>query len=368
VRPLIVVISGAGCEGTLVTGQIASLGPGLRWARVVAPRWWITVLGMLLWTDPRWLAEAHTWIRERLDALDVRPIGDIEQPHVRPWSTVMRVSTSGGDLWFKANVPALAYEAGVVGVLARTRPDLVQELAAVDLERGWMLMRDGGERLRELIERERDLERWLKVLPLYGELQLSTASSADELVRLGVPDRRLAILPGQYERLIEELEGLTHGERDRLRAHVPNVAEMCRELSTVAIPETIQHDDLHDAQVFVREGRYVFFDWGDSCVSHPFFSMSVTLEGQLAWGLDDVEDSVDVTPFRDAYLRSFTSFAGRAELEAAHATALRLGWVCRAVNVRRFAVSLDLPDRQEWAERVRLRLQMFLGSSPRTNI
>ena len=123
-----------------------------------------TVSGVLLWTDPQWLAEAYTWIRERLEALGVRPTGDIEQPHVRPWSTVMRVPTSGGDVWFKANIPALAYEAGVVGVLARTRPDLLPELAAVDLERGWMLMGDGGERLRELVERERNLERWLDVL------------------------------------------------------------------------------------------------------------------------------------------------------------------------------------------------------------
>ena len=83
----------------------------------------------------------------------------------------MRVPTSGGDVWFKANIPALAYEAGVVGVLARTRPDLLPELAAVDLERGWMLMGDGGERLRELVERERNLERWLDVLP-------ATASSS----------------------------------------------------------------------------------------------------------------------------------------------------------------------------------------------
>ena len=143
---------------------------------------------------------------------------------------------------------------------------------------------------------------------------------------------------------------------------------MCRQLSTVAIPETVQHDDLHDGQVFVREGRYLFFDWGDSCVSHPCFSMSVTLEGGLAWGLDDVEGSVDVAPFRDAYLRPFASFAGREELEAAYATALRLGWICRALNVRRFAVALDPQNREEWVQRVRLRLQMFLGSSPQTNI
>ena len=134
------------------------------------------------WTDPAWLGEAHAWVGERLVNLDGRLTGEIEQPHVRPWSTVMRVPTANGDLWFKANAPVLAYEAGVVEVLSRARPDLVPELRAVDLERGWMLMGDGGERLREIVERERDLGRWLDVLPLYGELQLDLARHQDELV------------------------------------------------------------------------------------------------------------------------------------------------------------------------------------------
>ena len=83
---------------------------------------------------------------------------------------------------------------------------------------------------------------------------------------------------------------------------VPTIAEFCARLASTGVPQTIQHDDLHDGQVFVRDGRYLFFDWGDSCVSHPFFSMSVTLEGQLAWGLDDVEGSEDIAPYRDAYV------------------------------------------------------------------
>ena len=58
----------------------------------------------------------------------------------------------------------------------------------------------------------------------------------------------------------------------------------------------------------------------------------MTLEGVLAWGLDDVEDSVDIAPFRDAYLAPFARLAEGADLAAASELALRLGWVCRAVN------------------------------------
>ena len=84
--------------------------------------------------------------------------------------------------------------------------------------------------------------------------------------------------------------------------------------------------------MFVRDGRYLLLDWGDACISHPFFTLSVTLEGVLAWGLDDVQGSVDVAPFRDAYLEPFRALAPGVDLEAAVAPAMRLGWVCRAVN------------------------------------
>lgn len=319
------------------------------------------------WTDPTWLAEAHAWIEKRLADVDARRTGAIEQPHVRPWSTVMRVPTADSDLWFKANAPVLAYEAGVVEILARERPDAVPGVVAVDLGRGWMLMTDGGERLREVVERERALDRWLDVLPLYGRLQLDVAVRADELVARGAPDRRLAVLPAQFERLLGELEGFSGDERESLDALVPEVRDMCRRLAALGIPETIQHDDLHDGQVFVCDGRYLFSDWGDSVVSHPFFSMAVTLEGTLSWGLDDVEGSVDVTPFRDAYLRPFARYAARAELEAAHATALRLGWICRALSVHMFGATVAPPEREAWAERVRVRLRMALsGLPPRT--
>ncbi len=285
------------------------------------------------WTDSAWLAAAHAWINEQVTRLGADPMGEADQHHVYPWSTVMRVPTGRGDVYFKANAPELRHEAPLVVALAERRPDCVPPLLAVDLERGWMLMEDAGTRLRELIQRERDLSCWLEVLPLYAGLQIDLAELADELVALGVPDLRLSQLPTLYEQLLDEVE-LSPDDRRRLDGSAGRVREMCDELAAYGLPETIQHDDFHDGQVYVRDGRYLLLDWGDACVTHPFFTLSVTLEGVLAWGLDDIEGSVDVTPFRDAYLAPFERFAERADLEAAATIALRLGWICRAVNAR----------------------------------
>ncbi len=278
------------------------------------------------WEDPRFLAEAHAWIDGELARLGLRRAGGIEQPHVYPWSTVLRVPTDGGDVWFKANADGLRYEAGLVRLLAARRPDCAPPLLGADLERGWMLLADAGRRLRELQEEERDVSRWLDVLPLYAGVQLDLAGDVDELLALGVPDLRLATLAERYERLVAEAD-----VEQRFRDAVPRVAELCVELAAFGIPETIQHDDLHDGQVFVRDGRYLLMDWGDACVSHPFFTLSVTLEGVLAWGLDDVEGSVDTAPFRDAYLAPWSERYG-GDLVRACGLALRLGWAARAVN------------------------------------
>ena len=300
------------------------------------------------WEDPLWLAGAHGWIEAELGRLGLRRSGDIEQPHVYPWSTVLRVPTDGGVVWFKANTPELEHEAAVVGLLSARRPDVVPPLLGVDLERGWLLMADAGEPLRGIVARERTFDPWLDVLPLYADVQLALAGDVDELLALGVPDLRLATLPARYEALLDEIDA-----DQRLRAAVPRVAELCDELAAYGIAETIQHDDLHDGQVFIRDGSPLILDWGDACVSHPFFTLSVTLEGVLAWGFDDVERSVDTVPFRDAYLGPFAArYDG--DLVGAATIALRLGWASRAVAAHAAGDRENTP----------VRLRMFLDGSP----
>jgi hypothetical protein len=306
------------------------------------------------WTDPLWLAAAHAWIADELVELGSEVAGTIEQPHVYPWSTVLRVPTPEGDVYFKANAPELRHEAAVVGLLAGRRPDCVPGLLAVEPGRGWMLMADAGMQLRQLVQQERRLSRWLDVLPLYAGVQLDVADAAGELLAAGAPDLRLAVLPRRFEELLDGLGALPEGERSRLRGRIPQVAELCHELAGFGLAETIQHDDFHDGQVYVREGRYLLLDWGDACVSHPFLTLAVTLEGAIAWGVDDVQGSVDVTPYRDAYLEPFLRAGGGADLSRAVEIALRLGWACRAVNGH---VEGDL-------DRTRTRLRMFLDGRP----
>ncbi|HEY3184991.1 MAG TPA: hypothetical protein VGJ77_19275 [Gaiellaceae bacterium] len=234
------------------------------------------------------------WIRAH-----VEPTGAIETVHERPWSRVQRVPTAGGNLFFKTNAPRFAHEARVVDALARRRPGLVPELVAVDLDRGWMLLADAGHRLRD----RPDAAVWPRLLADYAELQIDAIADAEALVAGGVPDAGLARLPALYEEA---------GGRD-----VALVEELCAVLGETGLPATIQHDDLHDANVFVSGGRYRIMDWGDSVVSHPFVSLA------------------EAEPFAGeagvlAYLEPWARFAPLDRLRDAVPAAKRLAGVTRA--------------------------------------
>jgi hypothetical protein len=280
------------------------------------------------WTEPDWLAEAEAWIRER-----VTMAGELDQFHVRWWSTVIRVPTGGEDLYFKAVAPGFEFEPALTVRLFELAPDRVTPVVDADLDRAWMLMRDAGTRLRELVLTPSDLRHWELALPRYAELQLTATPIAEELLALGVPDARLAVLPEQLRAVLAEpVRGMPVAERERALEALPEFEALCRELAAYGIAETIQHDDLHDGQVFFREGRYVFFDWGDSCISHPFHSLTVNLRAAAA-KLDLEPGGAEVRRLRDAYLEPFGDLGEAADV------AYRTGTVGRALAWDRFTRS-----------------------------
>ena len=290
----------------------------------------------LPWERPDWLAPATAWIRERVDVT-----GEIDQFHVRWWSTVLRVPTADGDLFFKAVAPVHRFEAGLTARLFELQPRRVTEVVAVDAERGWFLMRDAGTRLRELVESPQDLHHWERLLPKYAQLQIEVAPHAQELLGLGTPDHRLALLPGQFRKLLDDpLPGLGEDDRGRALESMPRFEEMCRTLADAGIAETIQHDDLHDGQVFLRDGRYLFFDWGDSCVSHPFHSLTVTLRS-IAWKLDLTPGGHELGRLRDAYREPFGASAELADLS------LQTGTIARAISWQRMVTAREPEHRKE---------------------
>jgi len=321
------------------------------------------------WTQPGWFEQASVWIHAELERQGIKVRSPIEQPHSRPWSTVLRVPTSEGDIYFKAASPVDQYEPVLLRTLAGWRPNLVPELLSVDTRRGWLLMRDAGQMLRNTIRPTQDIRSWFTVLPIYAELQIEMVERVPELLMLGVPDRRLSVLPGLYEPLLADMDvlrinqplGLTSEQYRRLLALSPRVVELCEELATHDIAETLNHGDLNDGNVLLNGGRSIFLDWGEACVSHPFYSLrTVLVSAEISLGLE--ENSPELQPLRDAYLEPWTHYESREDLLRAIDLASRLASINGALTWHRLVSRLEGQPREEYAEPVPALLQEFLDA------
>jgi len=323
----------------------------------------------MVWRDRDWRDEAIAWAERRLAERGRRVSGKAEQIHVVPWSTVLRIPTDRGAVYFKATWPPQRHEAAITEALARWAPDQGTAVLALDRRRGWLLAEDAGPRLREVLAKDRDIRRWHAVLPRYAELQLKTAPHVSELLKLDVPDRRADALAMSYERLLKDRslmriglkEGLSAVQHERLRGMVPQVREWAMAISA-AIPATIQHDDLHDGQVFVRDGHYRILDWGDACVSHPFYSLSVILRS-IAYTFKLKHDAPELAHVRDAYLEPFTRVATRTQIRAAYPVAARLGWISRALSWALVVENLPPAGKRKERGSVPRSLQRFLEAT-----
>jgi len=174
-----------------------------------------------------------------------------------------------------------------------------------------------------------------------------------------VPDARLDRLPGlvgdllvdDASLLLGHPDGLTSAVRDRVVAGQGRYAESCARLADFGIPATLQHDDLHDANVFVGDGRHRFFDWGDAVVSHPFISLLVTLRVAQRT-LDVPNGDPALLRLRDAYLDRWRAYGSLPELREQSDLALTVAPLQRALTWRRILRGVHPGERTEWQDSV----------------
>ena len=237
--------------------------------------------------------EATAWVRSH-----ARITGPLEHVQTEPWATVFRVRTEDGTVWFKACAPHQGFEVPMTAALSARWRATVTEVIAHDVDRRWLLMADAGEPLRVL---GNPPERWLEVLPTYAELQIGETRHIDEHLASGVPDLRVARLPLLYDELLHAELPLSPDERSALERFLPRSAALCEELDDAGIRPSIQHDDLHMNNVYVKEETLRVLDWGDASVGHPFFSLFETFRFLVEMnGLEPRDPSF--ARLRDAYL------------------------------------------------------------------
>lgn len=301
--------------------------------------------GAAVWSTAEWRDAAVSWLDEQLGAAGIERTGDVEQPHLRPWATVLKAPTTAGAVWLKAPGPGTVFEVGLYGLLTRTAPERVLIPIAADLARGWILLPDGGPPLGERLTGTDLVEALVAALVQYGRLQQDLAPHVEEILALGVADMRPPVMPERLEQALETAGSVvdrrgSSADRATLRqvaAMGDTVASWCEELEVSPVPASLDHNDLHPWNILGGEDggdEARFYDWGDSVVAHPFAAMLVPLgfvQRLLDAGLDDPR----FLRARDAYLDVFNTVAPHEELVATLELACRVAKVARVLTWER---------------------------------
>lgn len=284
-------------------------------------------------------AAALGWLDEQLTSAGIRRTAEPVLAKERPWASVFSADTDRGRVWLKLSGAGTRFEVGLYAVLHDIAPEHVLEPIALDLERAWIVLPDGGPLLADDMDEDRLPGLLESVLPQYAELQLAVAPHTDRLLEAGVTDMRAAAMPQRFEEALAfvapylerrgtEEERAAYGQLLELPGAV---AEWSARLAEAPGLPSVDHNDLHPWNVFWTPGRPArFYDWGDAVVAHPFASLLV---GQAVvrhlYGLAD--DDPRMLRVRDAYLEPFAAWGTRAELVETLELACRVGQIARAL-------------------------------------
>lgn len=329
-------------EGARVYQWLADLVPGAGHA--------------LGWTRPGWLGEASQWIEAQLAQHGLTLAGPIEQQRTWSLSALLRAPLSAGSAYFKALPPLFASEPSITQALARRFPGRFPEVMAIDAERGWLLMREFS---GQLLQACSDLTVWSDALRQYARLQVAASAEPDALLAAGCPDRRLGVLPGQFAAVLNDHDHLLLGAPEGLNAE--QLAELnalaallpaaCAALEACGLPYTLEHGDLHGNNIAVMPSGFVYFDWSDACLSHPFICLITFLETvRPDWH----------AALTQAYLEEWGAYASPEQLQRALRLSQPLGAAHLAISYHRILATTEASQRWQLAGALPFFLREFL--------
>lgn len=287
-----------------------------------------------LWARAGWYAEAAAWTGSELARLGYTLTAPVEQ--VKSWgiSCILRAQTARGIVYFKvaSSLPLFAHEPRLMRSLAEMYPAHVPAPLSIDEDRRWMLLDDFG----PAVGWDAPVDAQEAMLVAYGMLQRDAVDHIDELWRMGCLDRSLERLAAQIDPLLADTAMLAvqsnSAEIERLRALAPRLKALCAELAGYAVPHTLVHGDLHLGNVARRGHDYLFFDWTDACVAHPFFDTISIFQN---------DDPTVETRLRDSYLRIWADYASLDKLYEAWTLAKPLAALHQAVSYRHIIATME---------------------------
>lgn len=295
------------------------------------------------WEQIGWFTTATEWINRRLDEVNAPKCRQIEQCKAAwPASCILRVKTPRRKFFFKAIYQKSASESAIIAMLSENWQKHVPQIISSDETKRWFLMADFGDKDLESASDETRRQ----ALGLFAEIQRDFLQRTDRLTRLGCTDMRSDVLLNRFEQLLNDDSALRPGIKEELnesqvaelRAAIPLKKTKLERLRDFGIPETIVQPDFRNGNIASTKAGCLFFDWSDTTIAHPFYSINRYFDyfrspqgmSKLDWNFGPSDDRR--TLFLGAYLDPWTDFGTQDQLLKAFSISRQLNPVFLSVR------------------------------------
>ena len=286
--------------------------------------------------------------------------------HVRsvPWSTVWRINCAKEIFYLKCPALVFSKEGDILSLLNLHSPDGIVKLIADNGPGGAFITADAGFSLRDILSVSPFPGIAVRALSSYAKAQCAVSEKVPDMLASGMPDYRVNLLTHKYAELLDsgllqEADGASRNNIEKLRKGIPKLEKLCRVLKTGCIPDSIEHGDFTDNNIFVLDDVPRVADFGEAVVSHPFLSVS-----RFAAGMGRVHGShgnVIAETAVKAYLEQWKAYGTSAELRETMNIVTEISPVKEALALARLWNGMHRKSMERQSGLMLLSLNAFVG-------
>lgn len=260
-----------------------------------------------------------------------------------PWSKVMKADTEQGCYYMKQTPKDLFIETEIIeGIRRNIFNASVPEIVAENGRLHCFIMKSCGDySLRAKFQGLLDSELLVKGLEVYIKIQRTLEENINDFLKRNVPNWSINNIPDLYIDLLEEKdilieEGFVPGEIDQLMKLIPQVKETCKLLFKSKVKETLVNCDLNENNIIVDENIQKLFivDWGESVISHPFFTLASHMKSIARRYQLDLNGLL-LNTIKNKYLSYWLDVATESELKEIYGNILKISPIFSSLALSR---------------------------------
>ena len=228
----------------------------------------------LPWSKKKWYYEALKWVEDKLK-LNREIIIDIEDHRFWELShTICFTTNKNNSYFFKASDVSgvFANEANIYSLIKKLTNNVVPELVSADEVRGWILTKRVGKKDTESGSSYTNTGKLYKGL---SSFHIRSLDYKDDIKLMKLPMKDLMWVLSTIKKLMEFRKELKIKESVILRVDklLPGVEKKIKNITSIGMPNTLIHGDLHDCNIVYEADDYYWLDWANVCVTFPLLDL-----------------------------------------------------------------------------------------------